>query len=258
MIKKRTCYTAVCDACGEQCEDELDLNHFDAVHGTLKHVRTAGWWATADGTVLCDRRDDEHLARAREIAASLTDTETRDAFVEDFIEGPGALNRGRRRSGSRPVPPERLAEIRAADHGSNGSVFTERPNSATAHRHELLTEIDWLAAAHDRIRIIVELRGRAARAVGRDLSNDPIAQALTAALTDSPGPGPIEVARAGAEFLNASERLVKWADYQAGGYTPPTHWDLRADVNTVLDHGWWLQTRCDLLGRHLARAENKT
>lgn len=258
MIKTRTCYTAVCDACGEQREDEFNLNHFDTTHNAIWHVRAAGWWATADGTILCDRRDDEHLARAREIAASLTDTDTRNDFVEDFIEEPGAHNRTRPRSGSRPLPPERLAEIRAADHDSTGSVSTERPDSATAHRRELLTEIDWLAAAHDRIRTIVELRRKAAQAVGRDLSNDPIAQALTAALTDSPGPSPIVVARAGAEFLNASERLVKWADHQAGGYTPPAHWNLRADVNTVLDHAWWLQTRCDLLDRRLIRAENKT
>jgi hypothetical protein len=76
MIKTHTCYTAACDICGKEIDSyEGGIIHHPDIAEALSLAEDADWW-TGDGdpdtTALCDTRDDAHLAKAREIAATLT------------------------------------------------------------------------------------------------------------------------------------------------------------------------------------------
>lgn len=99
MIKSRGCCTAACDVCGATPESGhgSGQDHFDDPAAALEHAREADWWAT-DAVVLCADWDVEHIAGAREIAASLPDGEALDGFrswvpdhIWDEIKPPGAF-----------------------------------------------------------------------------------------------------------------------------------------------------------------------
>jgi hypothetical protein len=76
MIKTHTCYTAACDICGEEVDSyEGGVIHHPDTASALSHAEDVDWWTgngEPDTTVLCQIRDDTHIAKARKIAAALT------------------------------------------------------------------------------------------------------------------------------------------------------------------------------------------
>jgi hypothetical protein len=71
VIKTHTCYTAPCDVCGRE---PGDYDYSDA-GAALDAASYQDWWTSdelSSDLVLCDGRDDAHLAKAREIAGTLT------------------------------------------------------------------------------------------------------------------------------------------------------------------------------------------
>lgn len=52
---EETCFTAVCDKCGERFEDDGYTAHFTTVQAASSSVEDADWLVKADGSVYCDR-----------------------------------------------------------------------------------------------------------------------------------------------------------------------------------------------------------
>lgn len=76
MIKTLTCIIAACDICGAIPPGLNDGDtHFEPGRedDALAGAENCDWW-TDDAThlVLCDKRDEPHLAKARQVAAGLS------------------------------------------------------------------------------------------------------------------------------------------------------------------------------------------
>lgn len=82
MIKTTTCIHAACDICGAKPENDTggyDLFEPGRESDALDAAESQDWWTDRDThLVLCDKRDDAHLARAREIYAGLEATDDDD------------------------------------------------------------------------------------------------------------------------------------------------------------------------------------
>lgn len=84
-IKTHTCKSITCDVCEYEYDEDDGIRHFDTPAKALEEARESGWWAT-DTDILCTDRDDEHLTKARELAAAFAalypiDGEGWDAFL---------------------------------------------------------------------------------------------------------------------------------------------------------------------------------
>lgn len=76
MIKTHTCYTAACDVCEAEPPDSQESTPYHHVGESeaLDGASYVDWWVGGgpDGkAVLCEKRDEAHLAMAREVAAML-------------------------------------------------------------------------------------------------------------------------------------------------------------------------------------------
>lgn len=83
MINESTWYIAACDICGEELDDGDGGGYFPKPAGALDYARDLGcWWIGAgeNPAVICDSRNEEHMTRAREIAAALRSDGERGAF----------------------------------------------------------------------------------------------------------------------------------------------------------------------------------
>lgn len=82
MIKTTTCILAACDICGATPENDTDgYSHFEVGQESdaLAEADSQDWWTNPDtSSVLCDKRDDAHLARAREIHGQLKAADSED------------------------------------------------------------------------------------------------------------------------------------------------------------------------------------
>lgn len=92
MIKTTTCIHAACDICGAVPGNYNDgFDHFELGRESdaLDAAEGVDWWTDrATHSVLCDKRDEPHLDRAREIHAALkaaADLEL-DAFLTYWPE----------------------------------------------------------------------------------------------------------------------------------------------------------------------------
>lgn len=74
VIETIACHVATCDVCHAHPESDWGgVPHSSNDGDALEDARANEWWATADGTVLCDLWNTDHIAKAREIIASLPD-----------------------------------------------------------------------------------------------------------------------------------------------------------------------------------------
>lgn len=80
MIKTTTCVIAVCDICGAKPPGLNDgETHFEVGReaDALNEADGAEWWTErTTNLVLCDKRDEPHTAKARQILAELGHDET--------------------------------------------------------------------------------------------------------------------------------------------------------------------------------------
>jgi hypothetical protein len=118
VIKTTACIVAACDVCGAQPPGLNDGDtHFEPGRedDALNEAENADWW-TDETTrlVLCDKRDDAHTAKAREIAAGLGP----DVLITFLTYWPELDEQGRSeqelRAAWRETPPSIGAETSGA------------------------------------------------------------------------------------------------------------------------------------------------
>lgn len=81
MIKTHTCYTVACDVCGDELDDGEGI-YFASAAPALAYARDLDcWWIGTDNTIVCETRNEDHLTKAREIAATVTTDEARKQFT---------------------------------------------------------------------------------------------------------------------------------------------------------------------------------
>jgi len=85
VIKTTTCIHAACDICGAKPENDADgYDHFEPGQESdaLSAAEGQDWWTDRDThQVLCDERDDAHLAKARQILGVLKATDDGDLIT---------------------------------------------------------------------------------------------------------------------------------------------------------------------------------
>jgi len=82
MIKTTSCILAACDICGATPENDYDgTSHFESGQedDAFAEAESADWWTDrTTRLVLCDKRDDAHLAKARQIHDELKAADDND------------------------------------------------------------------------------------------------------------------------------------------------------------------------------------
>jgi len=81
-IQTELLHIVACDECGEKLDAGDSTSYFPTEGQALDYARDLGcWWIGDDDTVLCDLWNDEHEAKAREIAATL-DSDDFESFLD--------------------------------------------------------------------------------------------------------------------------------------------------------------------------------
>jgi hypothetical protein len=88
VIKTTTCIHAACDICGAIPENDMTdgYSHFEPGQESdaLSEAESQDWWTDRDShLVLCDKRDEAHLAKARQIHGVLKSAD--DPELDTFL-----------------------------------------------------------------------------------------------------------------------------------------------------------------------------
>ena len=89
MIKPSTWYIVACDVCGEELDDDEGGSYLPYPARALEYARDLNCWWIGNGenpAVICESRDADHIDKAREAIATLTECDDRDKFFDFFPE----------------------------------------------------------------------------------------------------------------------------------------------------------------------------